>query len=232
MGREIKRVALDFDWPLAKIWAGYENPHYQKCPAPGCDSGMLPAYDYIEGIVTLLSMLAWCDAEQRPHPYLEHIPHLRRGICPDVMVREFVQGLAGRKDIGPGIGSDWAIMKALFNAAGVPEDWGLCKHCKGEGWDPTTKAQRETWVPTEPPAGAGWQVWETVSDGSPISPVFATREELIDWLVQPGKGPGGWDRGYTRAAAEAFVQDGGSVPSLMIVGDVMYRDIEIAGRKT
>jgi hypothetical protein len=35
MGREIKRVALDFDWPLDEIWHGYLNPHYaesRECP--------------------------------------------------------------------------------------------------------------------------------------------------------------------------------------------------------
>ena len=26
----------------------------------------------------------------------------------------------------------------------------------------------------EPPIGDGWQVWETVSEGSPVTPVFAT----------------------------------------------------------
>lgn len=29
MGREIKRVALDFVWPLNKVWTGYtDNPYY------------------------------------------------------------------------------------------------------------------------------------------------------------------------------------------------------------
>lgn len=29
MGREVKRVSKDFDWPLRKIWEGFLNPHYQ-----------------------------------------------------------------------------------------------------------------------------------------------------------------------------------------------------------
>jgi hypothetical protein len=28
MGKELKRVPLDFDYPLGKIWAGYCNPFY------------------------------------------------------------------------------------------------------------------------------------------------------------------------------------------------------------
>ena len=31
MGREIKRVPLDFDWPLNKTWEGFLNPHYKQC---------------------------------------------------------------------------------------------------------------------------------------------------------------------------------------------------------
>lgn len=32
MGRKLKRVALDFQWPLSKTWHGYLNPyHSQEC---------------------------------------------------------------------------------------------------------------------------------------------------------------------------------------------------------
>ena len=44
MGREVKRVPLDFDWPLRQVWKGYLNPyykHFRKCPF--CDgSGYNP----------------------------------------------------------------------------------------------------------------------------------------------------------------------------------------------
>ena len=33
----------------------------------------------------------------------------------------------------------------------------------------------------DPPSGPGWQLWETTSAGSPVSPVFATPEELAEW---------------------------------------------------
>ena len=37
MGREIKRVPLDFNWPLNMQWKGYMNPYTsQKCTV--CDS--------------------------------------------------------------------------------------------------------------------------------------------------------------------------------------------------
>lgn len=40
----------------------------------------------------------------------------------------------------------------------------------------------------EPPIGEGFQCWETVSEGSPCSPVFKTLEELCDWLVSNPSG--------------------------------------------
>lgn len=38
MGRELKRVALDFDWPRHKIWKGYLNQYNKYCQkCPRCD---------------------------------------------------------------------------------------------------------------------------------------------------------------------------------------------------
>lgn len=30
MGRELKRVPLDFSWPIGRVWHGYINPYYKK----------------------------------------------------------------------------------------------------------------------------------------------------------------------------------------------------------
>lgn len=64
----------------------------------------------------------------------------------------------------------------------------------------------------EPPVGEGWQVWETVSEGSPTTPVFATREELIEHLTLVGAG--GVCGPVSRQAAEKFVEAGWA-PSLV-----------------
>src|SRR5579885_1702041 len=39
MGREIKRVPLDFDWPIDQTWEGFWNPFREKfCKkCPSCD---------------------------------------------------------------------------------------------------------------------------------------------------------------------------------------------------
>jgi hypothetical protein len=63
-----------------------------------------------------------------------------------------------------------------------------------------------------------YAVYETVSEGTPVTPAFATKAELIDHLVAHGdawdekRGNGGWDR----AAAERFV-DREWAPSMMVM---------------
>jgi hypothetical protein len=62
-----------------------------------------------------------------------------------------------------------------------------CLHCEGEGsrWpDEDTRLKSEAWERTEPPTGEGYQLWETVSEGSPVSPVFKEPRDLARWLVR------------------------------------------------
>jgi hypothetical protein len=61
-----------------------------------------------------------------------------------------------------------------------------CKECNGSGeyWsNPEDKVAAEAWERSDPPEGEGWQMWETTSEGSPVSPVFAAPEELARWLA-------------------------------------------------
>ena len=95
MGREIKRVALDFDWPIGKIWTGYK---LCLCSVVGED----------------------CDT------------------C-----RAFAKQAK--------------LEMTSYNCPNIPQ--------------------------LEPPSGDGYQLWETVSEGSPMTPVFAAPEELAQWCV-------------------------------------------------
>jgi hypothetical protein len=78
-----------------------------------------------------------------------------------------------------------------------------------------------------------WQAYETVSEGTPVSPAFATPEELIEYLAANGdfwdqrrmaEGRGG-KAGYSRAAAEAFVR-GGWAPSMIIANGKCHEGAE------
>ena len=55
--------------------------------------------------------------------------------------------------------------------------------CEYAGGPPDYKYYRPYWEGTE---AAWWQVYETISEGTPVSPPFATPEELIDYLVENG----------------------------------------------
>ena len=54
------------------------------------------------------------------------------------------------------------------------------------------------------PEGDGYQLWETTSShGSPLTPVFATTDKLIDYLVETGDK---WDGKWPRKRAVTFVK--------------------------
>lgn len=83
--------------------------------------------------------------------------------------------------------------------------------------------QPEGWPPED---ARGYQVFETVSEGTPLTPVFATKEELIDWLSTKGTS---YDPPMAREAAERFV-GWGSVPSMISDSTGVYSNMEIAER--
>lgn len=149
MGRELKRVPLDFNWPLNMVWKGYISPYRsQECTVCG-GSGYSPEAQRL----------------------------------------------------------------------GVPE---RCTACNGDGaiwFSERIKQLADAWYDDErydPPAGEGWQVWETVTEGSPISPVFADADGVYRWLLQ---------QGYSQPAALAFV-DAQWAPSMVMVDGEVKDGIE------
>lgn len=104
-------------------------------------------------------------------------------------------------------------IKARCEREGVPE---VCATCKGHASVEKFKGQRqasENWKPTEPPSGTAWQLWETVSEGSPVTPAFETPEELAKHISSNPSimGPGGSSMNYT--AALDWVKNTGWAPS-------------------
>lgn len=56
----------------------------------------------------------------------------------------------------------------------------------------------------------GYQVYETVTEGTPVSPVFESKDDIIAWLTAPIPAddpyPGLSVQGMSRAQAERFVE--------------------------
>lgn len=106
MGREVKRVPLDFDYPLDKVWYGYQITFCHE--------------DYTEGC-----------ARCREFARVMGIPMIEFDFAPDEPC------------------PDWR------------------NHFK-----------------VDPPTGEGFQLWETTTEGAPVSPVFKTAEELAAWCEE------------------------------------------------
>lgn len=87
-----------------------------------------------------------------------------------------------------------------------------CKTCDGSGEvaGPELKAAHEAWEPTPPPVGDGWQLWQTVSEGGPVTPVFASADALIGYLCS--------HLGFNPGAARTLVEQGSSLGSFVGIG--------------
>lgn len=111
MGRELRRVSMNFRYPLDQIWYGH-----------------------------LIDSVRTCMTEDGSHDYCNQ--------CKDAA----------------------AILGVKLLDFGCP-DWD------GYLAEPMQKIKDML----APPKGDGYQLWETTSEGSPISPVFATLDELCSW---------------------------------------------------
>lgn len=235
MGREIKRVPLDFDWPLKQCWEGYLNP-WRSTTCGYCNgSGYNPEtkqvsddwYDF-EG-----TGRKWChnitqdevEALISGGRLMDFTHQFERGkgwikIEPQPTITAEMVNQWSRSGLGHDSINQWICVEARAKRFGV---FGHCKMCHGHGelWaNLYVRFRHWLWRPQEPPKGTGWQVWENVTEGSPISPVFPERGECVNWLVS---------QGYSQKAAEKFVRDGSYAPSLIVADGKFYEDIESFG---
>ena len=228
MSREIRRVPLDFDF-RGDTWPGYLMPD-ELCEAtcPDCRNGTTPGREWLSALSRMILMLDEdLRAQERGqplHPYLAALENVYTNRRPTADVRALGTGLAGREAgwFGHDACDSWAAEKAIITAAGLdPETWGICPTCSGHGSIEKYPGQRddaEKWEPTDPPTGEGWQLWQAVSEGGPISPVFAEREGLVSWLMSDAYNYG-VSRPLTREQAEAFVSAGYSIGSGVFTAD-------------
>lgn len=197
MGRLVRRVALDFDHPPNTAWPGFVPPTPRPCPeagAPrngglGCELGMTMAGRWLERITSLIMEIGESARRGQVHPYLANCPvgPDRRSSPAGADGLELTQALAGRPlDRGFGFsgGDTWAAKRKIVAAAGLPREWGTCPVCKGHNCHPDDREMVDGFVRTFPPAGDGWQLWEDTTEGSPITPVFATPEELSVYAAE------------------------------------------------
>lgn len=300
MGREIKRVPIDFEWPLNKVWKGYLSPDSLEgkvcngCVRPPSWVGQEPRGDGYSRHAAHLRDLWYGYAPFRPEdngsvPLTPDTPAVRafaernvtgaseyygRGegaihreavrlstlwngmwshhlnaddvaalIAAD-RLRDFTHTFDATRDprwqaVDPpvvpspdqvnawsirGMGHDAinasVVIQARCERDGQPY---TCATCDGHGTVeayPGQRADAEVWEPTEPPTGEGWQLWETVSEGSPISPVFPDAEGLAQWLTTPDSCWGATKRPMTIEQARGFVGVGWAPSGFITAGGV------------
>lgn len=301
MGRKLRRVPLDFDWPLNKVWAGFCNPFHKPTECEACDqTGYNPETKKIAdewydsdgcGIYSPLddsilseavndpkkmeniesAILFWVKSHGVRWAYLYGInPEGQlsdrhpwkivgdcRSWCHSITQDEvqalvaaerlydfthtWIQGTGWVKNDPPTIPTadqvnNWSLrgmghdginrgicIEQRAKRLGV---YGLCEKCGGEGviWESNAlKALAERYENIEPPTGDGYQLWETVSEGSPITPVFATPEELARWLVEH-------DDSITRDTSFdqwlQFINKHGHAISMVIDGDGLKSGVQ------
>jgi hypothetical protein len=128
--------------------------------------------------------------------------------------------------------NQWIVSKSRFKANRWPTE---CAFCKGSGsvWDsPESKRKAERWTRKEPPKGEGYQLWETVSEGSPISPVFGTPEELAEWLTESPEYK--WkenDAGTTKDQWLRFINGPGWAPSMISNGTGLMTGVQAVSNR-
>lgn len=292
MGREIKRVPLDFNWPIDKIWDGFLMPEtlHEKACQRRDGSGYSAAGRRLHQL--WYGYVPFDPTENGSTPYTAATPEVRAfaernvGYAPEFygvgeldIVSE-AQRLAdlfngrwmnhlsqydvdalvesGRlmdfthtwdpenrwhpRDPMPKITADevnrWSILgfghdainagnviEAACKRNGVPH---RCPDCEGHGCIevyPGQRAEADAWERTEPPAGEGWQLWETVSEGSPITPVYDTPEGLARYISSPSYH---WGRGSTTYDQALAMVTAGWAPSMIVKGGTLYTAEESA----
>jgi hypothetical protein len=204
--RTVKRVPLDFDAPLNKVWQGYLMPDEMVPPrCPDCDAtGYSPTarwlqatfYDHSvrEGVGGWNDKLVQADVDalveagrlrhlvkreptednSRRHEWIT-VPRTAEEVNAAQHGPERFLGECSHDAINVHI-----MVESRCERLGAPS---RCERCGGEGMLGTDeeRAAYDNWTGTEPPEGEGWQLWETTSEGSPQSPVFASAEALAAW---------------------------------------------------
>lgn len=286
MGREVKRVPLDFEWPLRQVWEGFvmpghltevsclkctydqsssgtgyspranqlKNQWYGNAPFDPESTGSVPLSADTPAVRAFAernvanapdfygtgSFAVWREAWRLARLWNGAWCHHLAQEDVDVLIaaerlrdftHTFIPGAGWQPHDSPvtvtaaqvnawsltGFGHDSINCYIVINARCAREGVSsTCSACDGHGSTeayPGQRAEADAWVPIEPRTGDGFQLWETVSEGSPVSPVFATAEELATWMSQPNH-PGTIDP-ITYERALAFITTAGWAPSLI-----------------
>lgn len=282
--RTVKRVPLDFDWPLDTVWGGYLTPdRFQEDKCLHCENGQSPEAKHLNDLwygyvlfdptstgsvpftVDTPAIRKFAERHVQRDPWFygsgeaaivreaQRVVALWNGQWCHHLAQEDVDALVAgnrlwdftrtwskedgwvEKDppVTPnaaevndwsinGYGHDsinnWVVIRARCEKEGVPYVCGTCDgHSSLEKY-PGQRDEAEAWEYEEPPVGDGWQLWTTTTEGSPISPVFATPEELAEWCA-PNATIFADDRMTVAQWLSAFLEETVEIRSMLLLTD-------------
>jgi hypothetical protein len=224
MGREVKRVALEFDWPMNVVWKGYCNPfNPTKCTA--CEGTGVNA-------ATRALQNEWFYGDWQHNLEQMEVDALweenRLWDFDSKPTADAVNTWSRR-----GLGHDALNRMICIESRGKREGtYGFCPVCDGHGNYFASDDYREAyehWEGIDPPKGPGFQMWETTSEGSPISPVFETPEELAHWLADNSASSFG-DRTCTYEEWLNFIKGSGWAVSAVGTKSGLVSGVEACGQ--
>jgi hypothetical protein len=214
MSLEICRVPLDFNAPLGETWAGFDMPKDLEpttcgaCNGSGESSAARALEDqWFDGPTgrrysgIRYNFTAADIAVLRTNGLLKDFPHLTPEMDAasiNEVLRDMFFGESEAK---------YHVIKARVEARGQQYE---CPICHGEMMffrDAEHKAAYEAWETPKMPEGDGYQVWNTITEGSPISPVFADTESVAQWLNE--------NKGMSLEHARNFVDVGWSPTGIL-----------------
>ena len=100
----------------------------------------------------------------------------------------------------------------------------LCDYIKYY-WEYSSPPDKTTCRPRFEKEPTWFQVYETVSEGTPVTPPFSSKAELVEYLVEYGDD---WSGPVSRQSAMAFVETEWA-PSMVISNGVVTVGIESLG---
>jgi hypothetical protein len=129
-----------------------------------------------------------------------------------------------QREFAKWIGGEGDRIREKYGDEDYPKDEPYRSFCGWHGEPPDPDYYRPRW---DESTATWFQVYETVSEGTPVTPPFATKDELVEYLSTYGdfwdqkRGDGPW----SRANAEQFVSRGHAM-SLMVVRTAGSVDIK------
>jgi hypothetical protein len=248
VSREVRRVPLDFNFPIGETWSGYLMPdelHLPKCAECGGDGYSREARAVAHTFYPhqIVHAGAWHGASEHAESLAWHDKLGQAEV--DMLVAKGRLSECVRREPTEDNPRNWEWVSVPRTAAEVNEVnrrggrenmLGLhshdginrmyliefrcerlgipvcCRTCDGscQAGTPEQRAATEAWESTDPPTGDGWQLWQTVSEGGPVTPVFASADGLIGYLCT--------HLDFNPGAARTLIEQGSTVGSFVGIG--------------